>query len=477
MGNAKSAAKTAPAEKPMTATEIVDYIATHYILTSDFENLKKLYDKKYCDELVLLTTRILESSFQSIELEALRQRVQSGASATSATSTTANAVFFSTPDNLNRANAPSGDEKHKICIEISKFYVKIAHVFAAIMTSIQPQYQYRNAMGGLERVFIQERDRIPKNVSVQLVENNFCSKRINALKTGADAASASMPTVCDVNEAVQLHTEPGIPELEALYYDAGFDPATGEFTQMSPESQAQYASDLKLFYRVFTGKTDVPPTIQSFSQIPLHDFSKSAVCKLSKSERDRAMQSSSEGVAYLLEKYAAHLREMTQRSEQTRDQLMIIVTALFERRGEFVRIHPALTEKSLNEWTRRTRDLIVKLYLTCELDYVEGVRLYEGILETKMLETSQKQLDHLTQLEEELYQHTDTDGDGDVDQTAISNSDVATPSATTTPATNTTANTTNVFPNPSTPAPTSEPVSYLTAPSTPAPTSEPAPSS
>lgn len=401
MGSATSSVTATATEKPLSPAEVVDYIATHYILTLDFENLQKLYDKKYCDELVVLTSHILTNSFQSLELEALRNRVHAGAGGT---------VFFSTQSALNRANAPAGDEKHAICIEISKFYVRIAHVFSAILTSIQPQYQFRNAMGGLERVYIQEKDRIPKGVPVQLVETNFCSKRIDALKNGADATSAGMPTVCDVNEAVQLQNETGIPELELLYLDAGFDANTGEFTEMSEEAKALYASDLKLFYRVFTGKTEVPPQIQKFSQIQLHDFSKAPVCRMSKSERDRVMQSGDNSggsqVGVLIEKYGNHLREMIRRAEQTRDQLMLVVTALFERTGELVRVHPSLTEKKLQELTRKTRDLIVKMYLTCELDYVEGMRLYEAIVETKMLETSQRQMAHLEEVETNLL--TDT---------------------------------------------------------------------
>ena len=43
--------------------EIIDYIATYYILTMDFKSLSKLSDKEYCDNLVVLTSDIIQKYF------------------------------------------------------------------------------------------------------------------------------------------------------------------------------------------------------------------------------------------------------------------------------------------------------------------------------------------------------------------------------------------------------------------------------
>ena len=37
----------------------------------------------------------------------------------------------------------------------------------------------------------------------------------------------------------------------------------------------------------------------------------------------------------------------------------------------------------------------MELYVNCEEDYVKGLKLFEAIVETKILETTQKQLSHL----------------------------------------------------------------------------------
>ena len=58
--------------------DIVDYIATYYILTMDFKSLSKLSEKAYCDKLVVLTSDIIERYFNNTEVTYLAQRVRGG---------------------------------------------------------------------------------------------------------------------------------------------------------------------------------------------------------------------------------------------------------------------------------------------------------------------------------------------------------------------------------------------------------------
>ena len=48
--------------------DIIDYIATYYILTMDFKSLSKLSEKAYCDKLVILTSDIIERYFNNMEI-------------------------------------------------------------------------------------------------------------------------------------------------------------------------------------------------------------------------------------------------------------------------------------------------------------------------------------------------------------------------------------------------------------------------
>ena len=69
MGNQLSNIKNQSEElKPKSISQIIDYISTYYIVTMDFKSLSKLYEKEYCDKLVILTSDIVERYFTDIEL-------------------------------------------------------------------------------------------------------------------------------------------------------------------------------------------------------------------------------------------------------------------------------------------------------------------------------------------------------------------------------------------------------------------------
>jgi hypothetical protein len=62
-----------------------------------------------------------------------------------------------------------------------------------------------------------------------------------------------------------------------LYLDK-YDYTSGTFIGMTDETQRQYKKDLENFYRVFTGNSDMPPTVQQFRDIKLKDFHKLEAC-------------------------------------------------------------------------------------------------------------------------------------------------------------------------------------------------------
>ena len=64
--------------KPKSISQVLDYISTYYIVTMDFTSLKKLYDKEYCDKLVILTSDIVQRYFTDMEITYLAQRIKDG---------------------------------------------------------------------------------------------------------------------------------------------------------------------------------------------------------------------------------------------------------------------------------------------------------------------------------------------------------------------------------------------------------------
>ena len=59
--------------KNKSISQVLDYIATYYIVTMDFKSLRKLYNKEYCDNLVILTSDVIQRYFTDLEITYLSQ--------------------------------------------------------------------------------------------------------------------------------------------------------------------------------------------------------------------------------------------------------------------------------------------------------------------------------------------------------------------------------------------------------------------
>jgi len=394
--------------KPKSVSQIIDYIATNYILTMDFESLKKLYDKDYCDKLVILTSDIVDRYFTNLELNYLAQRIRHGAEVNE---TTKDKFIFFDKDSITKLDIQNTIKKKRVCLSISKFYIKIAHLFASIITTINPVYVYKDTSGNVQRATLAEKHLIPEGVSREILRLNICDNRINALKRGnKDGREIHInPKVCTMNldntgNLKNLEDEPGIPELYQLYLDDKYDFETGEFTSMSETNKKSFQNDLKLFYQVFTGNSIVPPDITKFSDIKLRDWNYKEEC----SGLNPILETKVNGSDKLFIDYANNVKNMIKSVNKGQENLLSIINEIFvytidpQTNKKQIRINPKLTEDYLQNLIVKTRNIIVKLYLTCEVDYANGIKIYEAIIEKKILETSEKQIYNLQKMADTL---------------------------------------------------------------------------
>ena len=411
MGNIASTNSNKSAEKEFNNFyDVIDYIATYYILTMDFKSLSKLSEKAYCDKLVVLTSDIIERYFNDMEITYLAQRVKNGVEVNDLNK---EKVIFINKDNLESLDisndAQKGIKKKRVCIGIAKFYVKVAHIFAAIIMTINPVYTYKDATGQTVKTGMLEKDKIPKNVNRKLYKLNICDNRIRALKKGEiiDDVTGNVtlqPKVCDMNINKNgidktLADEPGITELMRLYLDDNYDYSNGNFTGMTDSTKTQFIKDLKLFYTAFTGNEIMPPEITKFSDIKLRDYNKKSGCqgttpvlknKFTLNQKDK-----------LFVDYAQNTTKMIQTAADNQSKLLSVINELFTyvidpySGKKVIRINPKLNDELLQKSVEKTRRFIVDLYIKCETDYVNGIKLYEAIVESKILETTQKQIDNL----------------------------------------------------------------------------------
>jgi hypothetical protein len=389
--------------------QIIDYIATYYILTMDFKSLTNLSNKEYCDKLVIITSDIIQKYFNDMEITYLAQRIKNGEEVNELSKEN---VMFVNKDQLESLDIQNdlnkSIKKKRVCIGIAKFYVKIAHIFAAIVKTINPVYVYKDENGNIVKNGLLEKDKIPKNVERKLYKLNICDNRIRSLNSmDTDDAKKEVnlhPKICGMNlnkdgSVKNLEEEPGIVELLQLYLDDNYDYSNGTFTGMSDATKKQFEKDLKTFYTAFTGNKDMPPEIKKFSDIKLRDYNSKNSCQGSNPvfKQNYVLSNSDK----LFMEYAKNIKTMIQSASNKQSELLSVINDLFifvkdpYSDKKKIRVNPRLNEDNLQKIVEKTRNIIIELYVKCEMDYVENLKVYEAIVESKILETTKKQIENL----------------------------------------------------------------------------------
>jgi hypothetical protein len=409
-----------PATGEKSLSHLVDYIATNYILTQNFRDMQQLADPKYCNELVILTADVISKNLKDEEITYLAQRMEEGVEINEMTK---EKVIFLKKKSLDELDISNSTTKRRVCIGIAKFYVLVGHLFAAIVTTINPVYTYKDSQGATMKASLLEKQDIPKDAKTNIKKLNLCSQRLKALTNNQNfdvtqnVGVTVKPNFCEMNykydDAAKryidrnLANEPGIPELEKLYFDI-YNNDTGGFTKMSSDMRKNvYTPDVERFYTAFTGNKSIPigpdgtPVVKKFSDIPLRDFHRSKGC-----EKDGFYTQAYTGT--LKEKrfadYAKHLRDMMQTTTDNQNKLIQILDQIFviannpkTQRKETV-ISPALTLAKLNDLIQKTRNIIVELYIKCEDDFIQGIKLFEAIVEGQIMDTSKAQIKGLEEI-------------------------------------------------------------------------------
>jgi len=274
------------------------------------------------------------------------------------------------------------------------------------------------------------KSKIPKGARVKLAEVNLCNRRIKTLKAESteDGKIKVKVNNCNLNRKVttkQLHEdilddldidygaevvrnktlgqEIGIPELEKLYFDV-YDFGTGKFNAMSKKARAAYRQDLKTFYKTFTGKNDYSSWNASgnkkFNDIPLIAYHDTEACKDVDSPWQKSYTGSSSNPLFV--KFAENVKNMLKNTQKNQQKLLSVLDKLFvwvdtpseyesktgDLANKMVTINPKLTSKSLQALVDQTRKLIINIYLQCEREYQEGLKLFEAIVGERMLQNS-----------------------------------------------------------------------------------------
>jgi hypothetical protein len=383
---------------------MMDSIASKYILTQNFTDLKNLENKEYCNKLVILTSDIFNERLQRREIEYMNQRIKSGIEVNELSKDT---LTYLEKEDLTKLDTQNSIKKQRMCIGISKFYVKIAHLYAALIMTLNPVYEYKDENGIKQSVPFMKKKMIPKELrsSTTIKKMNLCSKRINSILINQiktqDASGNKQATdelelsnnICGLNKSdtdnssKTLLQEPGIFELKQLYYDV-FDYKTNSYTKMSDASKKEYLNDVGEFYKAFTGNKSVPKEIQNFSDIILKDYHNQDSCK----NKDSMLLAKLKGNKddKLFQSLGGKLQISISKTNQFRDNFIKILDDVFITQidnvtnNKEITIHPLLTMKKLGELVKTARSQIVQMYISCEKDFNDIIDVYEAIIESQL---------------------------------------------------------------------------------------------
>ena len=113
---------------------LVNEVASNYIFSSSFYDLRKSSDTEYCSKLTILTKDIIEKSLKQRNISTLHSKLYPNSNLNK------EPVFFINKSTLDRVNKDT-NSKQTLCRQIAKFYIKIYHLFLAIINVIKPSWQ------------------------------------------------------------------------------------------------------------------------------------------------------------------------------------------------------------------------------------------------------------------------------------------------------------------------------------------------
>ena len=228
---------------------VVNYLAAQFITKDEFKNMVNLNNPEYCNEVIILTSKIFKEYLNPkiIEYLAVKKGVEGE------NILTKDQIIAIQKGTLDKINVKDGLKRERLCIGLAKFYIQIGHIFSAISSTLNPQYQFKDSEGNLTEQSITDREGLPGSTERIITRNNLCSNRLKILLGSIDYSDILdeetikiNPNFCDINGTTgdkTLDEEPGIPELKQLYYDE-YNYNTAKFDGMSKEMEVNYKKDV-----------------------------------------------------------------------------------------------------------------------------------------------------------------------------------------------------------------------------------------
>jgi hypothetical protein len=159
---------------------VLHLTAAKLISKAKFSDLEKLHDKKYCDEMIVLTSKVLRHHLNSQEVMWLDRSLRDKDGEPVENYKTASLVYLDN-DAVNDLDVKGQQKKQHMCTGIARYYIKVAHLFAAVNKTVNPMISWKNSEGK-QLTPVMNKSEVPKGVRNTLSKLNFCTQRIAAIK-------------------------------------------------------------------------------------------------------------------------------------------------------------------------------------------------------------------------------------------------------------------------------------------------------
>jgi hypothetical protein len=426
-------------------TKLIDRIATDYILSMNFQDMMDMTTESGCGKMVLVVEDILKKNTTEVDLASLQNTPRGLFDLAAPPSGTSSIFVFPEGDEVAKKSMDLSDPKKKLslCRNIAKFYVQVAHLFAAIIMTVNPKYQFTKD-GETKKVGIMDRKDIPeeslKTANI-ILERNFCSERENILtqKSSLDDNNdlkIALP-YCSLDEKIDpIGASRGIKELEDLFKD-DYDTNTGIFS-MNEDSARKYKQVVKEFYDAMYNTGTAPDT---FSDIKIPKYHEERGCsetalqkaiglnideefKEKKSQENDADKKSGSDAnntdpveqpkddyeppfketyrgtnSGLYKDFKNNIVSMKEATAKNTNEVFSILGQLFDLTVDPITINPKITSENISPLIIDTREKITKLYLECEKNFQKGLELFRNIVYQNLTEQTKEDILSLEELQ------------------------------------------------------------------------------
>ena len=162
----------------------------------------------------------------------------------------------------------------------------------------------------------------------------------------------------------------------------------GKYT-MSERSKKRYLKDVRELNTAINGynydKLPESENIKSFSDIELNKFHETPECKSNGFNEVKIDETSSS-----FKEYGDLIRNMIKTSQESQVSLLEQIKQLFKfekKDGEVKAVlQDDLNQYRLDKISKNCRDIIIKMYIECEKDFIKGLQIYNAIREELIMD-------------------------------------------------------------------------------------------